>query len=64
MASIIAGYAMTYRRAFRVGDRAKIAGVVGDVLEMRLMVTRLRSLKNEEVVIPNSAIQPSRTSSW
>jgi len=57
MASIMAGYAMTYRRAFRVGDRVRINDVVGDVLEVRLMVTRLRSLKNEEVVIPNSAIQ-------
>lgn len=57
MASIMAGYAMTYRRAFRVGDRVKINDVVGDVVEVRLMVTRLRSPKNEEVVIPNSAIQ-------
>jgi small-conductance mechanosensitive channel len=56
IASIIAGYAMTYRRTFRVGDRVKIGEVVGDVEQIGLMVTRLRTPKNEEAVIPNSSI--------
>jgi small-conductance mechanosensitive channel len=50
---------MTYRRAFRIGDRVKIGDAVGEVLEMRLQVTHLRSLKNEELVIPNSQILAS-----
>ncbi len=54
--NIIAGYALTYRRAFRVGDRVCIDEHVGTVVEMRLMVTHLRTLKNEEVIIPNSEI--------
>jgi hypothetical protein len=33
-----------------------IGDVLGDVAEMRLQVTHLRSLKNEEIVIPNSTI--------
>jgi small-conductance mechanosensitive channel len=56
ISNIIAGYMMTYRRAFRVGDRVKIGDAVGDVIEMRLQVTHLRSYKNEELVIPNSLI--------
>ena len=56
IANIIAGYTMTYRRAFRVGDRVKIGAHVGDVEEVRLLVTGLRSLKGERVVIPNSII--------
>jgi len=56
IASIIAGYAMTYRRTFRMGDRVKIGEVVGDVEQIGLMVTRLRTIKNEEAVIPNSSI--------
>lgn len=56
ISNVIAGYTMTYRRAFHVGDRVKIGDTVGDVLEMRVLVTHLRSLKNEEVVIPNSTI--------
>jgi small-conductance mechanosensitive channel len=56
ISNIIAGYMMTYRRAFKVGDRVKIGDSIGDVIEMRLQVTHLRSLKNEEIVIPNSQI--------
>jgi small-conductance mechanosensitive channel len=56
IANIIAGYSMTYRRAFRVGDRIKVDDIVGEVTEARLQVTHVRSLKNEEVVIPNSVI--------
>jgi small-conductance mechanosensitive channel len=56
IANIVAGYMMTYRRAFKVGDRVKLGDAVGDVLEIRLQVTRLRSPKNEELIIPNSQI--------
>jgi len=56
IANIIAGYSLTYRRAYRIGDRVMIGDVLGDVAEMRLQVTHLRSLKNEEIVIPNSTI--------
>jgi small-conductance mechanosensitive channel len=56
IANIIAGYMMTYRRAFKLGDRVKIGNAVGDVIETRLQVTHLRSIKNEELVIPNSQI--------
>jgi small-conductance mechanosensitive channel len=47
---------MTYRRAFKVGDRVKIGDVVGNVTQMRLQVTHLRTMKNEEVIVPNSTI--------
>jgi len=56
IANAIAGYSMTYRRAFRVGDRIRVGDIVGDVTEVRLQVTHVRSLKNEEVTIPNSVI--------
>ena len=56
ISNIIAGYMMTYRRAFKVGDRVKIGDAMGDVLEMRLQVTHLKTFKNEEIVIPNSQI--------
>ncbi len=56
VANIIAGYTMTYRRAFKIGDRVKIGNYVGDVTDVRLMETHIRSLKNEEIVLPNSQI--------
>ena len=56
ISNVIAGYTMTYRRAFRIGDRVKIGDTIGDVSEMRVLVTHVRTPKNEEVVIPNSTI--------
>jgi small-conductance mechanosensitive channel len=56
IANIVAGYSMIYRRAFHVGDRIAVEGIMGDVTEMRLQVTHLRTPKNEEVVIPNSTL--------
>jgi len=54
--NIIAGYTMTYRRAFRLGDRIQVEGLIGDVTQIRLQVTHLRSPKNEEIVVPNSIL--------
>lgn len=56
VSNILAGYSLIYRRAFKVGDRVKIADFMGDVTEMRLEVTHLRTIKNEEIVVPNSMI--------
>ena len=56
VSNIIAGFALTYRRAFLVGDRIKIADFTGDVMETRLQVTSLRTIKNEEIIVPNSMI--------
>jgi small-conductance mechanosensitive channel len=56
LANTIAGYSLIYRRAFKLGDRVKIGEAFGDVIEMRLQVTHLRSLKNEEIIVPNSTI--------
>jgi small-conductance mechanosensitive channel len=57
--NIIAGYSMTYRRAFKIGDRIEVDGKIGFVEEQKMLVTRLRSHKNEEIVIPNSVLMNS-----
>jgi small-conductance mechanosensitive channel len=54
--NLVAGYSMTYRRAFRVGELVKIGEHMGNVEQIRLLVTHLRTKKNEEVIIPNSSI--------
>jgi small-conductance mechanosensitive channel len=64
IASVIAGYTMTYRQAFKVGDRIQVNDLVGDVVEMRLLVTRLRTVKNEEIVVPNSLILNSHVMNY
>jgi small-conductance mechanosensitive channel len=56
ISNLIAGYTLTYRKAFRVGDRIKVDNHVGYVEEQKVFVTRLRSLKNEDIIIPNSVM--------
>lgn len=56
IANMLAGLTMTYRGAFKENDRVKIDDVVGKVEEIKLMITRVRTAKNEIVVIPNSNI--------
>jgi len=56
IANMMAGMAMTYRGAFKEGDRIRVGDVVGVVTEIKLMITRVNTVKNESVVIPNSNI--------
>jgi hypothetical protein len=56
IANMMAGLSMTYRGAFKQGDRVKIGEVAGTVEDIKLMITRIRTPKNEIVVIPNSTI--------
>jgi small-conductance mechanosensitive channel len=56
VANFMAGYVVIFRRAFKLGDRIKIGAQTGDVIEMRLQATRLRTVKNEEIILPNSLI--------
>jgi small-conductance mechanosensitive channel len=54
--NVISGIVLTYTRAFRVGDRVQIGNRLGDVLEKKLFVTRLRTLENEEITMPNGML--------
>jgi small-conductance mechanosensitive channel len=56
IAGMIAGLTMTYRGAFKEGDLVKIGDITGVVTDIRLMITRVRTAKNEIVVIPNTTI--------
>lgn len=61
ISNLIAGLVITYMRAFKDGDRVKIGETTGEVLERNVLVTRLKTTKNEEVTIPNSNILTSHT---
>ncbi|MDX6770927.1 MAG: mechanosensitive ion channel [Elusimicrobiota bacterium] len=60
IANAISGAVMTYMRPFAVGDRVEAGGTTGDVLERALLYTRLRTIKNEEVTVPNSVVLGGR----
>src|SRR5260370_19943875 len=60
-ANTIAGLVITYMRPFKIGDRVKIGEFSGDVIEKSLLVTRIRTIKNEEISIPNAEILSHHT---
>lgn len=61
LSNIVAGLVLTYMRLFKVGDRVKIGDVTGDIIEKSLLVTRIRTIKNEIVSIPNTTVMSSHT---
>jgi small-conductance mechanosensitive channel len=56
VSNVIAGVLLTYTRAFQLGDRVKIADTTGDIMEKTLLATRVRTIKNEDVTVPNSLV--------
>ncbi|MCG9879693.1 MAG: mechanosensitive ion channel family protein [Bacteroidia bacterium] len=61
IANMVAGLVITYMRPFKIGDRIKIGEVLGDVAEKNLLVTRVKTPKNEVITIPNSAVLSGNT---
>lgn len=61
LGNIIAGLLLTYMRSFSIGDRVKIGEVSGDIIEKSLLVTRIRTVKNEVISVPNSQVMNSHT---
>jgi len=64
LSNIVAGIVLTYMRLFKIGDRVKIGDVVGDIIEKSLLVTRVRTIKNEIISIPNSTVMSSHTTNF
>ena len=61
ISNMIAGLVITYMRPFKIGDRIKIGDVSGDVLEKTMLVTRIRTIKNEIITIPNASVLSGNT---
>jgi len=64
IANIVAGVILTYMRGFRVGDIVKIGEATGKVTEVTMLVTRLRTIKNVDVTIPNSVLMGSQVTNY
>ena len=62
--NVMAGMVMTYMRPFRIGDYIKVGEIVGEVIEKNVLVTRIRTRKNEIVTIQNSNMLSAQTSNY
>lgn len=64
IANTIAGFIITYMRPFQVGDWIKVNDAVGEVIEKTALVTRLRTINNEDITVPNSMILTNKTMNY
>lgn len=51
--NLIAGVVLTYMRPFQIGERVKIGDTVGDVVERTFLHIKIRTIKNEQVIVPS-----------
>ncbi len=62
--NVMAGMVMTYMRPFHVGDFIKYGDTEGFVIEKTVLVTRIRTRKNDVITIPNSNLMSSQTTNY
>ncbi|REJ75972.1 MAG: mechanosensitive ion channel family protein [Acidobacteria bacterium] len=60
VANAVGGITLNYLRTFNIGDRVKIGDYTGDIVRWTLQVTHLRTIKNEEIMVPNSMVVGSQ----
>jgi len=54
ISNLVSGVMLTYNSTFEIGDRVRMGETVGDVIELGLFFTLLRTLDNERVSVPNA----------
>ena len=64
ISNLVGGIVITYMRPFKMQDRVIIGTTEGYVIDKNLLVTKLRTIKNEEVTIPNSIVLNSHIKNY
>jgi small-conductance mechanosensitive channel len=53
-ANFISGLIIMFERPISVGDRVDVAGIEGDVIEISIRSTKIRTLNNISIIVPNT----------
>jgi len=64
VANIVAGVIQIYMRAFKVGDFVKIGDSEGNVIASGFLVTKIRTVKNVEIAVPNSIMLSAHVTNY
>jgi len=64
VANVVSGIILIYTRAFKIGDRVRISDTIGDITEKTLLVTRIRTIKNVDITIPNASVLGSHITNY
>jgi len=61
---ILGGIVVVYTRAFQTGDFVKIDVYEGNILEIGVLSTKIKTLRNEEITIPNAVLLSATTTNY
>jgi small-conductance mechanosensitive channel len=61
---MMSGFVVTYSRALRVGDFARVGDVEGTIIHVGMLSTKIRTLRSEEVTIPNAVVVSQTTTDF
>jgi small-conductance mechanosensitive channel len=62
--NFVAGLILLFERPIKVGDRITVGGMEGDVVEINIRSTTIRSLNNIDIIVPNSEFVSSQVVNW
>jgi small-conductance mechanosensitive channel len=63
-ANFVAGLVLLFERPIRIGDRVTVGDVEGDVEEISIRATKIRTLNNITIIVPNSEFTASKIINW
>ena len=64
ISQIMSGLFVTYSKGVRPGDHVRIGDVEGEVLNVGLLATKLKTLKQEEITVPHSLFVGATTTNY
>src|SRR5206468_6927760 len=62
--NFVAGLILLFERPIKVGDRITVGHTEGDVAEINIRSTTIRSLNNIAIIVPNSEFVSSTVINW
>lgn len=62
--NLVSGFIIFVERPIKVGDRIEIAGVVGNVVDISMRATQIRTNDNISIIVPNSEFISSTVINW
>jgi len=60
LGNVVAGVALQAERPFKVGDWVQVGEIMGEVVEMNWRATKLATLDDDYVILPNSTVARDR----
>lgn len=61
---LMSGFMITYSRALRQGDFVRIGDIEGTVIHLGILSTKVRTVRHEEVTIPNAVVVSQTTTDY